>query len=91
MEILPFYVHILEILFYFLFFGLSVFLGLHLWYMEVPRLGVQLELQLLAYCTATAMPDLSCIYKLHYRSWQGQILNPLNEARDQTCVLMGIP
>ena len=29
------------------------FLGLHPQHMEVPRLGVQLELQLLAYATAT--------------------------------------
>ena len=29
-----------------------VFLGLHLWRMEVPRLGAELELQLLAYATA---------------------------------------
>ena len=29
--------------------------GLHLQHMEVPRLGVQSELQLLAYATATAM------------------------------------
>ena len=39
------------------FGGGGVFLGLHLWHMEVPRLGVQLELQLPAYTTATAMPD----------------------------------
>ena len=26
--------------------------------MEVPRLGVKLEMQFLAYATATAMPDL---------------------------------
>ena len=31
----------------------------HLRHMEVPRLGVKLELQLLACTTATAMPDLS--------------------------------
>ena len=42
--------------FFFFFFG---FLGLHPWHMEVPRLGVYLELQLLAYTTATAMPDPS--------------------------------
>jgi len=30
--------------------------------MEVPRLGVELELQLPAYATATATPDLSLIY-----------------------------
>ena len=29
--------------------------GLHLQHMKVPRLGVQSELQLLAYATATAM------------------------------------
>ena len=39
-----------------------VFLGPHLWHMEVPRPGVELELQLPAYTTATAMPDLT---KLH--------------------------
>ena len=37
------------------------FSGLHLWHMEVPRLGFKLELQLPAYTTATAMHDLSCI------------------------------
>ena len=30
--------------------------------MEVPRLGVELELKLPAYATATAMPDPSHIY-----------------------------
>ena len=33
------------------------FLGLDLWHMEVPRLGVKADLQLLAYTTATAMLD----------------------------------
>ena len=32
--------------------------------MEVPRLGVELELQLLAYTTVTAMPDPSHICDL---------------------------
>ena len=35
------------------------FLGPQLQHMEFPRLGVELELQLLAYTTATAMQDLS--------------------------------
>ena len=35
------------------------FLGLHLRHMQVPRLGVKLELQLPAYTTATAMWDLT--------------------------------
>ena len=37
---------------------------------------------------ATAMPDLSHICDPYHNSWQCQILNPLNDARDQTCVLM---
>ena len=42
-----------------------IFLGPHLRYMEVPGLGVELELQLLAYATAiTAMPDPSPVYNL---------------------------
>ena len=39
----------------FFFFFLSLFLGPHLQHMEVPRLRGELELQLLAYTTATAM------------------------------------
>ena len=35
----------------------SFFLGVHLQHMEVPRLGVELELHLLAYTKDTAMPD----------------------------------
>ena len=44
--------------------------------MEVPRLGVESELQLPAYVTAIAMQDLS------------HILNPLSQARDQTQIRM---
>ena len=47
------------------------FLGLHLWHVEVPRLRVKLELQLPVYT----------------QPWQPQILNPLSEARDHTCIL----
>ena len=47
---------VLFIYFYFLFFLSS--LGPHLWHMEVPRLGVESELYMLAYTTATAMWDL---------------------------------
>ena len=38
--------------------------------MEVPRLGVKLELQLPAYTTVTAVGDLSHIYDLHHNSRQ---------------------
>ena len=65
-----------------------VFLGLHPWYTDVPRLGVKLELQLPAYATATATWDLSHVCDLHHSSWPPQILNPLSEARDGTRILM---
>ena len=67
--------------------------------MEVPRLGVKSELQLLAYSTATAIQDLSCVSNLHHSSQH----NPRGEARDQTrnlvvpsrlcfhCATTGIP
>ena len=45
-------------------------LGPHWWRMEVPRLGVELELQLLAYTTATATWDPSHIWDLHHSSRQ---------------------
>ena len=48
------------------FFVCLVFLGLHLQHMEVPRLGVELELQLLGTATATAMQDLSCVCDLYH-------------------------
>ena len=56
--------------------------------MEVPRLGVELELQLLAYATATATLDPSHVCDLHHSSQQPWILNPLSKARDQTHILM---
>ena len=65
-----------------------VCLGPHLQHMEVPRLGVESELQLLAYTTATAIPDPSGVCDLHYSSWQRRILNPLSKDRDRTCNLM---
>ena len=42
-------------IFYFFFAFFCLFSGLHPWHMEVPRLGVQLELQLPAYAIATAI------------------------------------
>ena len=75
---------------YFLFcFLFLLFLVPHPWHMEVPRLEVELELQLPAYTTATATQDPSRVCDPHHSSWQGQILNPLSEAKDRTRVLMG--
>ena len=74
-----------------------------MWHMEVPRLGVQLELLLLAYTTATAAPDSSHVCELHHSSWQHQILKALSKTRDRThnlvvsnrirfcCTTMGTP
>ena len=47
--------------------------------MEVPRLRVQLELQLPAYITATATSDPSRSCDLHHSS-----VNPLSKVRDRT-------
>ena len=70
----------------FLFF--SCFLGLHLWHMKVPRLGVELGLQLSVYTTATTIPDLSLVFNLQLRSQQHWILNSESKARDWTRLLM---
>ena len=58
------------------FLSFFFFWFLHLQHMEVPRLGVELELQMQAYTTATAMRDPSHIWDLHCSSQQCQILNP---------------
>ena len=76
------YIHIMYI-----YFGGIVFLGPHLHHMEVPKLGVESELQLLAHATDTAVWDPSCVCDPNHSSQQHWILNPLSRARDQTCVL----
>ena len=72
--------------FYFFFFFFW-FQGLHARYMEVPRLAVELEVQLPAYTTGTATQDLSHLCELHSSSQQRQVLNLLSETRDGTCIL----
>ena len=79
---------IIAIFFIFKFYLFFVFLGPYPRHMEIPRLGVELELQLPAYATATAMWDPSCVCYIHRSSRQHQILNPLREATDRTCILM---
>ena len=63
------------------------FPGPRLQHTEVPRLGVESELQLPAYTTVTATRDLSCVCNLHHSSRQRWILNPLSESRDRTRIL----
>ena len=67
-----------------------IFLGLNLQHMEVHRLGVELELQLPAYTTATAMPDLTTSATCAAACGSGNAgsFNPVSEASDQTCILM---
>ena len=58
--------------------------------MEIPSLGVELELQLPAYTTATAMQDLGRVCNLHHSLCSAGSINPLSEARDQTSwILVG--
>ena len=76
-------VRALDVLFFF-------FLSLepHPQYMEVPRLWVESELQVPAYTTATAAPDLSHICNLCHSLRQCRILNSLSEAGDPARILM---
>ena len=71
--------HILVFFVFLFYFILFVFLGLHLGHMEGVR--VALDLQLLAYttATATAMQALSHVCDLQHNSQQCQILNPLHK------------
>ena len=72
----------------FIFYLFFCFLGPCPRHMEVPRLGVKLEPQLLAYTTATTTRDPSHVFDLHHSSQQWWIPNPLSKSRDQTCILM---
>ena len=56
--------------------------------MEVPKLAVELELQLPAIATATAMQDPRHLCHLHNSSQPHQILNPLSKVRDLSCILV---
>ena len=67
------------ILILFIYLFIFCFLGLHLQHTELPRLGVESELQLPAYTTAIAMWDPSFICDLHRSSWQCRILSPHSE------------
>ena len=71
-------------------FSFFLFLGPHSWNMGVPWLGVESELQQLAYTTetATAMPDLRFLCDICGTSWLCWILSPSSEARDWICILM---
>ena len=75
----------MSVMVYFFFF-----LGPHLRHMEVPMLGVDSELQLPAYTTATATWDPNHICDLATACSNTWILNPLSEVRDQAYILTEI-
>ena len=56
--------------------------------MEIPRLGVESELQLPDYSTATAMAGSEPHLQPTPQLMATQILKLLGEARDLTCILM---
>ena len=56
--------------------------------MEIPRLGVESELQLPACAIAIATLDLSHICDVHHSLQQCQIPNALSETKDRTHILM---
>ena len=64
-------------------FFVGVFLGPHPQHVEVPWLGVKLELQPPANTRAIAMWDLSSVCNLHHNSHQHWILNPLSKAMER--------
>ena len=77
--------NIRKLLIEFFVFSFGWFLRMRLWHMEVPRLGVKLELQL---PDPTAVWDPSHICDLYHSLQRHWILNPLNKARDRTLILM---
>jgi len=60
---------------------LRTFLKFHPQHVEVPMVGVEWELQLLAYTIATPMQDPSHICDLHHSSWQCGILKSTEEGQ----------
>ena len=55
---------------------------------QSSRLGVGLEMQLLACTTSTATQDQSHICDIHHSSWWLQNFNPLSNGQDRIHILM---
>ena len=71
------------------FFLLLLFLGMHPWHMEIPRLGGRTGATAASLHHTHGNTDLSSVGGLHHSSRQRQILHPLSRARDWTRNLMG--
>jgi len=72
--------HLISFFFLFLFTATLAIYG-------SPWTRGQMGAVVVAYATATATPDLSCVCQLYCGLQQHHILNPLSEARDPTCIL----
>ena len=71
------------------FFSLFFFfLGLHLRHIEVPWLGVKLELQLPTYTTATATRDLSCLCDLQTQLMAMPDPKPTEQGQESSWILV---
>ena len=73
-----------------IFFFFLPFLGPQQWHVEVPKLGVQIRTTDADPCHSHSHGNAgskSRLWPIH-SSWQHLILDPLSEARDQTCILM---
>ena len=64
------------------FFFFFVLLGPHLRCIEIPRLRVESELQLMGYITAIATQDPRHVCDQYHSSQQHWIPSPLSKARD---------
>ena len=73
---------------YYEFFFFFHFLGLHPQHMEVPRPGVETEMQPPAYTAAIATWGSKPHLQPYHSSQQCWILNPLSGVRDWTCIFM---
>ena len=71
-----------------LLFVCFVFVGPHLRHMEFPRLGGQTGATAASLCHNHSNAGSEPHLHLHHSSGQCRIFNPLNKARDRTCILM---
>ena len=66
----------------FIYLFIYLLLWLHVQYTEVLGSGLEYRATAVTYATATATPDLICIYDLHHSLQQCWILNPVGASRD---------
>ena len=80
--------HVVNFLFVFVFVFVHLFLGAPPSAYGGSQARGPIGAAAAAYARAIATPDLSHVCDLHHSTHQRQIPDPLNEARDQTHILM---